>query len=280
MDRYCPCALAQVGIRSIVWHILRVVCSTHLVRSVAVKVLTLDIETSPNVAHVWGLFNQTVSLSQLRQSTEVICFAAKWYGQKPVIFHSDHHDGHDEMIQRAHDLVDSADAVIHYNGTKFDMPHLRREFLLTGLKPPSPVQEIDLLRTVRSQFRFTSNKLDHVLRQVGIEGKVAHSGHDLWVRCMTGDAKAWALMKKYNIGDVVKTEQLYDHLLPWIKNYPHVGLYTGEAHVCSNCGSADLRREGFSFTSLSKFQRFQCKGCGKWSRSAKAVDRVDERGVS
>lgn len=60
------------------------------------KVLTLDIETSPNLAHVWSLWKQNVSLSQLMQSGQVICFAAKWHDKPKVTFHSDHHDGHDE----------------------------------------------------------------------------------------------------------------------------------------------------------------------------------------
>ena len=29
------------------------------------RILIIDIETSPNLAYVWGLFDQTVSLSQL-----------------------------------------------------------------------------------------------------------------------------------------------------------------------------------------------------------------------
>lgn len=246
------------------------------------KRLILDLETSPNIGHIWGLFNQTISLSQLIESTQVICFAAKWHGAKRTEFYSDYHNGHDEMVRAAHELVNEADAVIHYNGKSFDMPHLNREFLLAGLTPPSPYQDIDLLRTVRSQFRFTSNKLDHILKQVGLEGKVAHSGHSLWIRCMAGDSKAWAQMRRYNKGDVLRTEQLYDRLLPWIKGHPHVGLYADTeetVHCCQNCGSGDLIKQGFAYTKLAKFQQWSCRGCGSWSRSAKAVARVDERGV-
>ena len=65
----------------------------------ALKLLTLDIESAPNVAHVWGLFKQTVSLNQLMESGQVISFAAKWHGKPKVLFYSDHHDGHDVMIQ-------------------------------------------------------------------------------------------------------------------------------------------------------------------------------------
>ena len=42
------------------------------------KTLTLDIETAPQVAHVWGLWQQNVGLPQLLESGYVMCFAAKW----------------------------------------------------------------------------------------------------------------------------------------------------------------------------------------------------------
>lgn len=232
----------------------------------APRVLTLDIETSPNLAHVWDLWNQNVSLSQLMQAGQVICFAAKWVGKPKVEFYSDFHHGHEEMVAQAHSLVDEADVVCHFNGVRFDMPHLRREFLLAGLKPPSPVQEIDLLRVVKKNFRFASNKLAFVTEQLGLTGKLSHTGHKLWVDCMAGDAKAWNLMRRYNKQDVVTTEELYTRLLPWISNHPHVGLYTGEAYCCRNCGGRDVQKRGFKYTSLGKYQQVQCNQCGAWSR--------------
>jgi len=33
------------------------------------QILLLDIETAPNTAHVWGLWNQNVSLNQLMESS-------------------------------------------------------------------------------------------------------------------------------------------------------------------------------------------------------------------
>src|SRR5690242_13408889 len=143
------------------------------------KALVIDIETSPNLAHVWGLFNQNVSINQLRESTQVICWAAKWVGKPGVLFASDHHDGHEVVVQQAWELIDEADSLVTYNGANFDTKHLNREFLLAGLAPPSPVLQIDLLRTMRKQFRFTSNKLDHVSQQLGVGKKVKHEGHEL-----------------------------------------------------------------------------------------------------
>lgn len=238
------------------------------------KVLILDIETSPNIAHVWQLFKPTVSLNQLMTPGGVICFAAKWLDEDETFFHSIHKDGHEWMTFQAHTFLESADAVVHYNGSKFDIPHLNREFLLAGLPPPAPFQEIDLLKVVKKKFRFVSNKLDHVSQQLGLEGKVSHEGHDLWVKCMAGDEDAWARMEEYNRQDVLLTEDLYKHLLPWIENHPHRGLYTDEEEGCPNCGGEELEKRGFAYTRVSKFQRYRCKGCGRWSRSGRRVGSV------
>lgn len=244
------------------------------------KILTADIETTPNLAHVWSLWQQNVSLAQLREATRVFSFAAKWYGESRVIFKSEYHDGYSELVQAAHALLDEADIVVHYNGTTFDVPHLQREFLQAGLTPPSPFQQVDLLRAVKKQFRFPSNKLDWVSQAVGLKGKLSHTGHQLWVDCMAGDEKAWALMKKYNVQDVRLTEELYDKLRPWIPNHPHLGLFVGEDQACARCGSTEQEKRGLKAVGVSLYQQYRCKGCGGWSRGAKALSRMDMRAVS
>lgn len=243
------------------------------------KRLVIDIETSPNLAYVWGLWDQNIGLNQIELSGEMISFAAKWYGKKEAFFYSKFHDGQEKMVEEAYNLINEADAVIHYNGKKFDMPHLRREFIVNNYSPHSPVLEIDLLSVARSRFRFASNKLDYVANYLGLGAKVKNSGFDLWSRCLKDDPAAWEEMKKYNIGDVRLTEKLYDKLRPWIKNHPHPGLFSGMADVCTNCESDKLERRGFSYTNTAVFQRFCCKDCGHWSRSAKSVERVNTRSV-
>lgn len=243
------------------------------------RILEIDIETSPNLAHVWSLWNQNVGLPQLIESTEMLCFAAKWYRQRPVMFSSVHCDGKDSMVAFAHALLDEADVVIHYNGKRFDVPHLNREFVEAGMTPPSPFQQIDLFQVVKRRFRFPSNKLDYVSRTLGLKGKVRHEGHELWVKCMAGDAKAWRTMQRYNKQDVMLLEELYDVLLPWIPGHPSRTVIDG-IEGCPGCGSEALTRQGYAYTSVSKYQRFRCSDCGKWSRGSKRVAAADIREVA
>lgn len=245
------------------------------------QILGIDIETAPNTAHIWGLYNQNIGINQIQQTGRVMCWAAKWYGRRPVEFRSeaeDRPDAHRLMIERAHELLDEADAVLSYNGKRFDMPTLNREFLKYGMNPPSPYHHIDLLLVAKKQFRFVSNKMDYLARELGIKGKVRHQGHELWTLCMDGDPKAWKLMERYNKQDVRMMEQLYNAMLPWIATHPNHGMYADEGRpVCTNCGSHKLQSRGFAITRTQKYRRFQCTDCGTWNRERYSCVDQDKR---
>jgi hypothetical protein len=247
------------------------------------KLLTLDIETSPLVVHRWSLYGDSpVSLNQLMETTRVICFAAKWYGEKKVLFFSEHHHGREAMVKAAWDLMNEAEIICTFNGPSFDIKHLQREFILSTppLGPPSPFKNVDLLRTVRSQFKFASNKLQHVAQQLGLGSKFDHEGHALWTACMNGDDKAWGRMRSYAKQDVVLTEQLLDALGPWVKNFPHTGLYHGEDRACFRCGSTNLKQDGYTYTALTKYARLRCEDCGAWSRLNFRKGNTDTRSIT
>ena len=234
------------------------------------KILLLDIETSPNSAYVWGLYDQNIGINQMIDSSQVLCYCAKWLGEKEVVFDSIHKSNRKKMLKGIHGLINDADGVVTYNGNKFDLPILNKEFLLHGLNPPSPSKKIDLLRTVRSNFRFTSNKLDYVSQQLGLGKKVEHEGFELWLKCMDKDNAAWGRMEKYNIQDVILLEKLYYKLLPWIKSLPNRNLNT-DNQVCPSCGGKHLHKRGLTTTITASYQRYQCKGCGSWSQGTKAI---------
>jgi len=92
------------------------------------KILLLDIETAPNTVHVWGLWQQNVGINQILDSGYVMCWAAKWLGSEEIMFNSVKQSGIKRMLSQIHKLLSEADAVIHYNGDKFDIPTLNKEF--------------------------------------------------------------------------------------------------------------------------------------------------------
>lgn len=226
------------------------------------RLLHIDIETAPNKAYVWGLWNQNVGINQIVEPGYTLCWAAKWHGKKEVMFDSVQESGAKAMIKRVHALLNEADVVCHYNGQKFDVPTLQGEFLQSDLPPPDPFKQLDLLRTARKEFRFPSNKLDYISQQLGIGSKVSHKGMELWRDCMDGCPKAWRVMKRYNVQDVRLLETLYLKLLPWIKNHPNWGLYLdADRPTCRNCGSTKVIKKGIERTSTLTYDRYRCKDC-------------------
>lgn len=248
------------------------------------KILVIDIETTPTLAYVWSQWRQDVHNQQIVQPTRMLCFAAGWLDERGVDFSSEGLDGtqHYEMVKYAWELMNQADAVVTYNGNKFDIPHLYREFAEWGLKPPSPFISVDLYTTAK-RFRFFSHKLDYVTQQLGRRGKLATGGFSLWIECMAGNEVAWRKMERYNRRDVAVTRQLTKDLLPWIKTFPNMNLFREEGDdrpVCPACGRHTLQRRGFRLTQTGRYPRYQCQSCGKWSSEGKRDAGADLRGVS
>lgn len=238
------------------------------------KILGLDIETAPHTAFVWGLFKENIPIDRLIETGRVLCFSAKWVGEKQIYFHSEQSGGRKRMIKAAHALLDQADAVLTYNGKRFDTPTLAMEFAKAKLTPPSPCVHIDLYQVVKKNFRLASKKLAHVLSEFGLTKKADHRGFITWIECMAGDKKAWKEMEVYNKQDVLSLEELYFYLLPWIDQHPNLGLYTDSLDpVCTNCGSEDLQARGYQFNRTLTYRRYRCNDCGTWVRAKTAINR-------
>jgi hypothetical protein len=234
----------------------------------------LDIETAPHLSATWGLFQQNVALDQLITPGYTLSWAAKWYGEREVMFESVM-TGEKRMVKRIYDLLEEADAVCHYNGTKFDIPTLNKEFLLKGLKPPKPFREIDLLRTARSRFRLASNKLDFVATVLGLGSKTKHKGMSMWLRCMEKDPAAWRIMERYNKQDVILLEKVYDRLLPWIKSHPNLSVLE-DAACCPKCASESFQARGIRATSAGIYPQYRCNDCGSWFRGMRREKSFNE----
>lgn len=242
------------------------------------KILLLDIETFPHLAAVWGMFKENIPLDRLIESGYTACWAAKWLGQKEVFFDSVQRNTPEGMVANIHELLDEADVVVHYNGKKFDIPTLNKEFLSYGLGPPSPYKQVDLLHVARGKFRFASNKLDYVARLLGVGSKVKHRGYELWKLCMDGNKQAWREMEEYNIQDVHILESLYNRLLPWISGHPNASLYNLGEMKCTTCGSTHIQQRGYAHTNTGIYKRYVCLDCGTWNRS-RTMEEVDRSGV-
>ncbi len=246
---------------------------TLRVPSLEPKILLFDIETAPTLGYVWGLWDQNVGLSQIYSDWYVLCWSAKWLGQKEMMtsalpdfprYKRDREDDKDVM-KAMWKLLDEADVVIGHNGDAFDIKKCNARFIQHGMKPPRPYKTVDTLKVAKKYFKFDSNKLEYLGTALKVGRKGVTGGFDLWKGCMQGDKEAWKKMVQYNKDDVTLLEAVYMTMRPWMTNHPNQNLYRETTHSCPNCGSHDVQRRGHSYTRTSVVQRYQCKPCGAWS---------------
>ena len=235
-----------------------------------IKILALDIETSPILAWVWGLWDQNVSIGQIKEDPRIIAFSAQWYDKTKVMFWSEYHHTRQEMLQAFYDLLDEADIVLGYNSVSFDIVWIEGELVSEGFERPSPFKQIDLLRIARKHTKFPSKKLDYVALRLLGDRKEKHPGMQMWIDCLEGDEatkkKAWKIMKSYALKDTALLFPLFEALRPYIKMpFP----VSDDPLACPNCGSHKYQKRGFQRTSASRYQRYQCGSCGGWFHDAK-----------
>ena len=221
----------------------------------------LDIEWRPTKAYVWQPWDERITPEKIIEHGGLLCVGAKWLDDKETFLFSEWEHGHKEMLQKIHEMMLAADAIVTYNGDKYDLRKLDGEFMLHGLPPlPNPTS-IDCLKAVR-KFGFFMNRLAFVGPFLGLGGKLENGGMSLWVKVDKGDEKAQKKMAKYCIQDVVLLEKLYKKIRPYIRNHPAKKIPDGM--VCGSCGGTHFQSRGSRFTTAMKVQRLQCQKCGAW----------------
>lgn len=236
------------------------------------KILYYDIENSPSLGYFYDLWKEG-NIVWTKNDWYMLSFAYKWQGGKMKHWalpdFKDYKPGSENdkrLVRELWKLFNEADITIAHNGDRFDRRKANARFAYWGLPPPAPYKTVDTLKVARSQFYFTSNKLDDLAKYFGFGGKMVHTGFDLWKRCMAGDLKAWSKMVKYNRRDVVLLEKIYLRLRPWIKNHANVTVMD-ERKVCPKCGSTKIQFRGFYTNATTMYRRIQCMSCKGWARS-------------
>jgi DNA polymerase elongation subunit (family B) len=252
------------------------------------RLLLLDIETLPHCVFVWSLFTEgRVPDDMIESPGYTGCVSVQWFGEKAI---------HSRVIRRKHTdkpdkaalkwlagLIEKADGVITYNGKKFDLPILQREFLEAGIRNPDVQSHIDLYRDVVTKLSFASGKMGYVAKRLGISLKVKHKGIEMWLGCRNGVPSAWDDMVRYNRQDIRVTSEMYVRLRPLVLAHPNAAIKApgrpplddGMRPECRHCGSDRLSRNGYRRTQTGVHVRYVCQKCGAVHKSAKnLLDKV------
>lgn len=237
-----------------------------------VKVLIWDIETLPCISAHWGQYNQNLSQVMKIRETQMLSHAWQWYGTdeihssiltKEEILNSDD----ERLVLEMWKLFDNADVIIAHNGKKFDVKKANAAFLKYNMTPPSPYKVIDTLQIARKMFNLQFKSLDYLCQylNVGI-GKVKHSGMDLWMRCLNGDAEALSEMEIYNRGDIPTLLAVYERLRVWDNNSVNMATIANDRTLCPTCTSPSVVSTGnFVYTSSKGYDVYKCE-CGALSK--------------
>ena len=195
--------------------------------------------------------------------------AYKWAGKKKVYCLTwDAEQNDRDMILEFMDVMNSADELVAHNGDNFDIKWVRTRCLKHRIPALPTYTSIDTLKSCRALFTMYSNKLDEVAKFLGIPGKMATGGIQLWKDVIEHKSEA-ALrkMSRYCKRDVVLLEEVFDILNPYM---PVKSRIDADITFCPECGSKNLvvnqRRR---YTPLGSIRvTVQCKDCGKYQTAA------------
>lgn len=224
------------------------------------RVLIYDIETAPLLGYCWSLWDNNIGLNQIHSDWHVLSWAAKWMGEEDV-YYQDQRDAKNveddkQLLQGIWKLLDECDFVITQNGKKFDQKKLNARFVIHGMKPPSSYRHIDVLQIAKSQFGFTSNKLQYMTetlcKKYKKSGHAKFSGFELWSECLRGNIEAWSEMENYNILDILSLEELYSIISPWDAKLPNFSVYDDEPSE-----NEEWVKDGFVYSNLGKYDRYR-----------------------
>ena len=138
------------------------------------RLLKIDVETRPHKGYFWKMFDENISLDQLEEPSQIICFAAQWHGEKKVTFGAAWNGGRRKMLTKLRAMLEEADAVISFNGDHFDLPagridrsqHRRvRQTCATAGGIHQRVGELFLIVRAVNRCRAFQQQREHVVGQ-------------------------------------------------------------------------------------------------------------------
>lgn len=245
------------------------------------KRLFYDIETSYEVGKFWRpSFKAVIRHTDVFIESAIICISYKWEGQKGInTFVWD--DGDDkDVVKKFIDIALQADEIIGHNGDNFDEKIIRTRALFHRIPCPPKFPSLDTLKKARRHFRMDSNTLEHIATRLTGSGKEKMEYAD-WdyickplipkffgfeVELPDSYGKALDKMVKYCELDVIKLEEVYQELLPYIDHNHHAGAFEGHGrYSCPICGSENVQHNKKRITKAGMIKHtLKCPPCKKY----------------
>lgn len=258
------------------------------------RIVLFDLETIPDLQQAlenWCDLSAFTPRHRPGMSASVssICsFGYRIFGEKKSIginawdFSSWRRNVNDdsELCASALSVIENADALVTFNGKRFDEKFFLARLAINGLTIPRKIVHIDLCQVVSQNMFLLNNRLKTVAKYLIGDSKLEHDGWPLWVKVHGGverkrDVDAEKLMSKYNLKDVDLMVPLFKLFRPRLTQIPNYNLFSvaqGAKPVCPFCGSTRMQGRGGYYGKTKVYRKYWCRDCGGWSRTD-AADR-------
>ena len=249
------------------------------------KRLFYDIETSYEVGKFWRpSFKAVIRHTDVFIPSAIICISYKWEGQKSVHTLRWNKGNDFDVVKDFIDVALKADEIIGHNGDNFDEKIIRTRAMFQGIPCPHKFPSLDTLKKARRHFRMDSNTLEHIATMLTGDGKAKmeygdwdlickplipqHFGFE--VKLKKSYYTAMTKMVKYCELDVIKLEEVFHKLQPYIDHNHHAGVKGGFGrYSCPKCGHDKPHLHSSRNTKAGvKRHTMRCvKGCGMFTIS-------------
>ena len=203
----------------------------------------------------------------------VIVFGYKWLHEKKahaIVIDPDSLRKFDDrkLLIEASKLIAEADIVVGHFASVFYRRFIQGRLLIHGLPPIPPVKMRDTCMMARSIANYSSNRLKHLAKILGLSNQKLENGWpESWFKVMQGDPKALKGMARYCKGDVLAVEELYLKLRPFDNPHPRL---IADRTKCGVCGG-NVEYRGVAYVGQNKYRRYVCRSCRKWGRETNRV---------
>jgi len=210
----------------------------------------------------------------------VLCVGFKEVGGgKPVVLNILDYANDGDLIRAEKKLLKDVytrlldcDVWLTHFGTWFDINFVNSRLIYHRLPiiPPN-FNHIDTWKIAKNRLKLRNNRLITISEFLGTEDEKNAIKPEQWIRAMGGHRPSMNYIVEHCRRDVLVLEEVYNIIKPLVLDHPNKGLIDGRGG-CAICGENKLQKRGYHVTRTRKYQRFQCQGCGGWSKGTKPVE--------
>jgi hypothetical protein len=162
--------------------------------------------------------------------------------------------------------LSDADGWVTQNGKRFDVKFLNTRLLKNNLPPlPGTTRHFDTQEVMWKKLKMRT-RLESAQKFFGFPEAKTPVSLETWVNAAGGSKESMSEVIHHCEQDIKVTEMLYKKLIPLGGYAWSVASMSEKPAACPHCAGEEIQRRGWNYALKQKSPRFQCLGCGGWSR--------------